>query len=95
MQIEGYSSIATGILLGNETIEKIAEKYQASIPQICVRYALQNGVIPIPKSTHEEYMIQNAKVDFEISDADMEYQNSIHLNIQIERKNLETKDVEL
>lgn len=41
-------------------------------------------------------MIQNAKVDFEISDADMEYQNSIHLNIQMEeRKNLETKDVEL
>ncbi len=57
MQIEDYSPIATGMLLGNETIEKIAKKYQASIPQICVRYALQNGVIPIPKSTHEEYMI--------------------------------------
>ena len=43
-----------------------------SVPQICIRYDLQLGTLPIPKTTDEAHMRQNAEVDFVISDADME-----------------------
>lgn len=74
--VEGFSPIATGVLLENETVAEMAKKYGKTIPQLCIRYVLQRGVLPLPKSTHEEYIIQNANVDFEISKEDMEYLNS-------------------
>ena len=39
--VEGYSPIATGRLLDNADIKKIAENYQRSIPQLSIRYLLQ------------------------------------------------------
>ena len=75
--VEGYSPIATGRLLGNEQIEKMASKYDKSIPQICIRYLLEKDILPLPKSVHEKYIIENAKLDFEIELEDMEYLDSI------------------
>ncbi|MDT2768554.1 aldo/keto reductase [Globicatella sulfidifaciens] len=75
--VEGYSPIATGRLLGNEQIEKMATKYDKSIPQICIRYLLEKDILPLPKSVHEKYIIENAKLDFEIELEDMEYLDSI------------------
>jgi diketogulonate reductase-like aldo/keto reductase len=74
--VEGYSPIATGALLENKTVAEMASKYGKSIPQLCIRYLLQRDVLPLPKSTHEAYIIQNANVDFEISKEDMAYLNS-------------------
>ncbi|GAB4945712.1 hypothetical protein MAHJHV51_53420 [Mycobacterium avium subsp. hominissuis] len=34
---------------------------------------MQKGVLPLPKSTHEAFILQNADVDFEISSEDMQY----------------------
>jgi diketogulonate reductase-like aldo/keto reductase len=34
---------------------------------------LQNGVIPLPKSTNPEHIKQNLEIDFEISATDMKY----------------------
>ena len=56
-----------------DTLYEIAKKYNATIPQICVRYCIQKGAIPIPKSTKEERIISNVHVDFVMSDEDMEY----------------------
>lgn len=75
--VEGYSPIATGRLLGNEQIEKMASKYDKSIPQICIRYLLEKDILPLPKSVHEKYIIENTKLDFEIELEDMEYLDSI------------------
>ncbi len=69
--VEAYSPIATGKLLHNGKVANVAEKYGKSIPQICIRYALQKDTLPLPKSTHEEYIVENADVDFEISSEDM------------------------
>ncbi|MBP5242152.1 MAG: aldo/keto reductase [Clostridia bacterium] len=71
MLAEAYSPIATGRLARNEKVIKIAEKYGASGAQLSIRYLLQKGVLPLPKTTHEEYMRQNAAVEFTLSDADM------------------------
>jgi diketogulonate reductase-like aldo/keto reductase len=75
--VEGYSPFATGAILENDTIAEIARRYNVTVPRICVRYVLQKEVLPLPKSTHPEFIRQNADVDFEISDADMKYLDSL------------------
>lgn len=70
--VEAYSPNATGKLRGNDTVNEIAKKYNVSVPQLGIRYDIQLGTVPLPKTTHKEFMIQNADVDFTISDEDME-----------------------
>jgi diketogulonate reductase-like aldo/keto reductase len=75
--VEGYSPLATGRILNNEKVAEIAKKYNKTLPQICIRYVLQRGVLPLPKSTTEKYILSNTDIDFEISDEDMNYLNSL------------------
>ena len=70
--IEAYSPIATGRLLKDESLGKIAARYGVSVPRLCIKYVLQLGAIALPKTTHRDYMIDNARLDFEISADDME-----------------------
>jgi len=77
--VEAYSPIGTGMLLGNPDIEAVAEKYGVTLPQLCIRYTLQRGCVSLPKSIHREYMIENAQVDFEISDEDMALLDAIDI----------------
>lgn len=69
--VEAFSPNATGKLLGNAVIQEIAARYNVSVPQLSVRYDLQLGLLPLPKSTQRQHMIQNADVGFAISDEDM------------------------
>ena len=71
IQLTGYSPLATGKLLANSKIGAIAEQYDKSVAQICIRYVLQKGIAPLPKSTNAERIRQNADLDFEITDEDM------------------------
>ncbi len=75
--IEAYSPLGIGYLLTNEDIKKTADKYQVSSAQICLRYLLQKGVAPLPKSTHENRIIQNTELDFEIEEEDMKFLDTI------------------
>lgn len=75
--IEAYSPLGIGYLLQNEDIQKVAKKYNKSTAQICIRYLLQKGTSPLPKSTHEQRIIQNSEVDFEISEEDMAFLDTI------------------
>ena len=72
MLVEAYSPIAHGEILNNETIVSIAKRYDASVPQLCIRYDLQLGTLPLPKTANHEHMRDNAKVDFVIAEEDME-----------------------
>lgn len=71
IQLTGYSPLATGKLLANSEIAAVAERYGKSVAQICIRYVLQKGIAPLPKSTHAERIRQNVDVNFEISSDDM------------------------
>ena len=42
----------------------MAEKYNLTPAKIAIRYCLEKGTLPLPKSTHEERIISNLKVDF-------------------------------
>lgn len=69
--VEAYSPLGIGYLLSNETVKDMAEKYSVSPAQICIRYLIQKKVAPLPKSVHENRIIQNTQVDFEIKNEDM------------------------
>ena len=70
--VEAYSPVAHGELLKNEEVAALAKKYKVSIPQLSIRYDLQLGLLPLPKTANIEHMKNNADVDFVVSDADME-----------------------
>lgn len=69
---EAYSPLGTGSLLAVPQINEIAAKYDKSAAQVLVRWSLQHGFLPLPKSTHAERINQNAAVfDFELTDAEI------------------------
>jgi diketogulonate reductase-like aldo/keto reductase len=71
MLIEASSPFGHGELFKNRQIAQMAEKYSVSVPQVCIRYALQLDLLPLPKTANPGHMKNNADVDFEISDKDM------------------------
>lgn len=72
MAMEAYSPVAHGEALKNKAIADIAEKYGVTIPQLCIRFDIQLGMIVLPKTANPEHMKVNGDVDFIISDDDME-----------------------
>ena len=75
--VEAYSPFATGNILESEKIGEIAEKYNTSIPKICLQYCIQNNTLPIPKSVHKNRIFDNIDIDFKLSDEDMLYLDNL------------------
>ncbi len=74
IQIEAWAPFGEGRggLFTNETIAKIAAKYNKSVAQVILRWELQRGIVVIPKSVHIERMEENFNVfDFKLSEEDM------------------------
>ena len=69
--VESYSPIAHGRALNNKVIQEMANKYNVSVPQLCIKYTLQLDTISIPKASSKEHIEDNMKLDFEISKEDM------------------------
>lgn len=70
--VEAWSPLGMGRMLQNETLTGIAAGYQKSVAQLCIRWVLQHGVLPLPKSKTIERIKENIEVfDFEISPEDM------------------------
>lgn len=70
--VEAWSPIGSGRLLENEDLTKIADKYEKSVAQLCIRYVLQNDVLPLPKSVTPSRIEENTDIfDFEIMEQDM------------------------
>ena len=70
--VEAWSPLGRGRIFENELLLRLAEKYGKTLPQICLRWELQNGIVPLPKTMSWERMNENADIfDFEISEEDM------------------------
>ncbi len=70
--IEGYSVLGTGKALSSEPLAKIAERYGVNIPQLCIRWCLQNGFVPLARSVSPKHIKQNLDVfGFDIEPSDM------------------------
>jgi diketogulonate reductase-like aldo/keto reductase len=71
--IEAYSPLAHGGRLSDPTVQKIAKKYNVSSAQVLIRWSLQKGYIPLPKSSNVERLTSNLDVyDFELSAQEVE-----------------------
>ena len=70
IHIESWSPLGSGRLLADPTLEAIAKKHGKSVAQVVIRWHLQEGLIVIPKSIHQERIAGNFDVfGFEL-DAD-------------------------
>ena len=72
IQVIGWSPIMKGQLLEVPLMMDLAEKYNKSIAQIALRWHIQKGIIPIPKSSHYGRMTDNIDIfNFELSEEDI------------------------
>lgn len=70
--IEGYSVLGTGKALDSAVIIETAKKYGVGVAQLCIRWCLQNGFVPLARSISSEHIKQNLDIfGFEIEPADM------------------------
>ena len=70
--VQGWSPLGNGAVLGSEFLAEMAAKYNKSVAQICLRFAVQNGIVPLPKSVTPERIAANLDIyDFELSEEDM------------------------
>lgn len=71
--LEAYSPLGTGHVFEVPEMKIFVGKYNKSIAQICLRWSLQMGYLPLPKSVTASRIKENADIfDFELSGADVE-----------------------
>ena len=70
--IEAYSPLGTGQHLADEKVGEIAGRLGRTPAQVLVRWAVQRGLVVLPKSAHRDRIEENAQVfDFTLSDDEM------------------------
>ena len=75
--VEAYSPFGHGELFKNSEVAAIAEKYKVSLSQLAIRYCLELGLLPLPKTANPQHMKTNADVDFVISQQDLEFLRNV------------------
>jgi diketogulonate reductase-like aldo/keto reductase len=70
--VEAWGPLGSGRLLNNGQLSEMASRYGVSVAQLCIRWCLQHGVLPLPKSVNPARIDENANVfSFTISDVDL------------------------
>ncbi len=70
--LEAYSPFGTGKLFDNETMKKLASKYDTTIAKLALRWSINHGFLPLPKSVTAERIASNIDFfDIDISSEDM------------------------
>jgi diketogulonate reductase-like aldo/keto reductase len=78
MVVEAWSPLGSGRLLDHPLLVEMARRYGVSVARLCIRWCLQNGTLPLPKSVTPERILENADVfGFSLSDEDMQAVNSL------------------
>ncbi len=73
MLLQAYSPLGVGRIFDVPEMKALAEKYGKSVAQICVRWSLERGYLPLPKSVTPSRIAENAQVfDFELDPADVQ-----------------------
>ena len=78
MVIEAWSPMMQGKQMQHPLLIEIGNKYGKTPAQVCVRWSLQNGFLPLPKSVNPDRIRQNGDVfDFTLTDEDMKAISSL------------------
>ena len=76
--VEAWSPLGNGKVLTNTELVNLANKYNKSVAQVCLKWCIQNGVLPVTKACSIGHMRENRDIfDFEISEPDMEMINCL------------------
>jgi len=71
--VEAWAPFSNGQVLNNPVLKEIADKYEKTVAQLTLRWIIQKGIVPLPKSVTPERIKSNLEVfDFEISAQDVE-----------------------
>ncbi|MDR1570411.1 MAG: aldo/keto reductase [Oscillospiraceae bacterium] len=71
--VEAYSPLGIGKVFEVPEMREFAKKYGKSVAQICVRWSIERGYLPLPKSVTPARIKENADVfDFELSPQDIQ-----------------------
>lgn len=72
IQVVAWSPISRGKIFSEELMIDLSQKYKKTIAQIVLKWHIQKGIIPIPKSSNENRIKENIEIfDFELSKEDM------------------------
>ncbi|MDB5183277.1 MAG: aldo/keto reductase [Candidatus Saccharibacteria bacterium] len=81
--VEAYSPLAHGKGLDDPVLAEIGKKHGKTSTQIMLRWCIEVGTIPLPKSTHEDRIQQNIDIfDFELDEEDMAKIKGIERNLR-------------
>ena len=70
--LEAYSPLGSGNIFQVPEMNRFAEKYKKSVAQICLRWSLQMGYLPLAKSVTASRIEENTQIfDFTLSDEDV------------------------
>lgn len=76
--VEGWSPLGKGNVLEHITLQEIANNHNISPAQVCIRWELQSGIIPLPKSATPSRIASNFDVfDFELTEEEVERINQM------------------
>ncbi|APA15439.1 hypothetical protein SS1G_09121 [Sclerotinia sclerotiorum 1980 UF-70] len=76
--VEAYAPLVQALRMTHPKIVSLSRKYSCTPAQLLVRWSLQHGYVPLPKSIKKERLISNADVDgFEIEDEDLKEMDSL------------------
>lgn len=68
--IEAYSPLVMGKKMDDPTLSAIAKKHHKSTAQVLIRYSIQKGWIPLPKSKTPDRIKENFDVSSFLLDKD-------------------------
>lgn len=76
--LEAYSPLGTGSIFESDAAKEVAQRNDKTIAQVALRWSLQKGFLPLPKSVTPENILANLDVfDFKLSSDDMAALDSV------------------
>ena len=79
--LQAFSPLVMGDNMQDKTLLEMASRYDKSPAQVLIRYSLQKGWVPLPRSEKEKRIKENTDVfDFELSDEDMTILDALELS---------------
>lgn len=70
--VQAWSPLGSGRILQDENLKTIAQKHEVSVGQVCIQFAIQQGILPLPKSENPINIENNLNIDFELDSEDIQ-----------------------
>ncbi len=83
IQLEAYAPLSRGEKINHPVIQRIAHETRHTPAQVMLRWALQHELVVIPKSVHEERLMENLRsVEFRLDSVQMQALDTLPENLR-------------